>query len=139
MLTWKFLAPVMAALIGTGITATATTLVEKAGFSCTVPWYTDTTCGLSKLSIPPDGQLWILVHAVTRKGEKWKFPCPVFTIYDATNNKQQDEPYDFMCDQGLARYQNPSREKEQIVYVRVNVKEQKDIDIRGSYEIYKIK
>lgn len=133
MLTWKLLVPVAAAFMGAGISATA--VVQQMGFSCTVPWYTDTTCGIPKLTIPPDGKLRIVVTAVTKNGQKWAGSCPVFNFYDAKTDKFLTYS-DFLCDGGVGGYDNPSKYRDQVVYVRVNVGENKDVDVRGDLKIY---
>jgi hypothetical protein len=137
MLTWKLFAAVTVAFIGSGITAAA--VVQKAGFSCTVPWYTDTIC-IHKIAIPSNTQLQILVDSVTVKdtGEKYTFRCPVFNIYDADNGKWQME-YRSMCETGTAIYDNPFKYKEQIVYVRANVEDTTTVNINGRYTIYTYK
>ena len=132
MLAWKLLVPVAAALIGTGITAT--TVVQKAGFSCIVPWYTDTSCGIPKLSIPPKGQLQINVDAVTKDGKKYDGVCPTVTFYDAKNDKERNSCSN-TCDRGLCTTQNPSNETDKLVYVRFSTGygELYSVDVRGSW------
>lgn len=133
MLTWKLVVPIAAVVMGGGISAT--TVVQQLGFSCTVPWYTDTTCGIPKITVPPSGKMRIEVVAVTKNGEKWSHPCPVFSYYDAKTDKEVG--YDkHMCDGGLGAYDNPSKDRDQVIYVRVNVGEQKDVDIRGNLKVY---
>lgn len=134
MLTWKLLVPVAAAFMGAGISATA--VVQQMGFSCTVPWYTDTTCGIPKLTIPPKGHAEIEVIAVTKNGQKWTGLCPTFYYYDAKTDKEVG--FDkHMCDGGLGGYVNPSNDSDVVIYVRVNVGENKDVDVRGNLKIFK--
>ena len=133
MFTWKLLVPVAAAFMGAGISALA--VVQQLGFSCTVPWYKDTTCGIPKLTIPPKGYAQIEVVAVTKNGEKWTGLCPVFNYYDAKTDKLLHFNTS-MCDGGLGGYVNPSKDSDAVIYVRVNVGENKDVDIRGNLKVF---
>lgn len=132
MLAWKLLVPVAAVLIGGGITAT--TLVQKGGFACVVPWYRDTSCGIPTLSIPPKGQLKIIVDAVTKDGKKYTEVCPTVKIFDAKTDKDlKKDDCEYMCDNSMCTYDNPSKETDQLVYVRFSGRELENVDVRGSF------
>jgi hypothetical protein len=134
MAAWKLLVPLATVVTGGGIVAT--TLVSKFAFSCIVPWHSDTTCGIPKMSLPPGGGVFLEVKAVTKDGKKWDGACPIVAFYDAASDKQLHQR-EFMCENFRADYMNPSTDKDQLVYVRINVKEKKDVDIRGEVRIVK--
>jgi hypothetical protein len=134
MLSWKLLAPVAVALVGGGITAT--TLVSQLGFSCIVPWYKDTTCGIPPMTLPPGGQLQVLINAVTKNGQKYDRICPIVRAFDAKNDKEVGGKCD-ACNNALCPFDNPSRNAEQVVYVKFSTRTTEEVDLRGECRVVK--
>lgn len=135
MRTWNLISGVGVAIVAAWLAVT--NLAYAAEFTCKVPWYTDTTCGIPKFSIPPDGNLTIEVYTVKKDGYDFTRVCPVFQIFDVNNGDRLLATLDDMCAGKSKTYHNPMKATEQIVSLRVNVKQGNDIDITGRYTVTK--
>ncbi len=131
----NLLSGVGVAIVGAWLAVTS--LAQAAEFSCTIPWYTDTDCGLPKLSIPPEGKLTIELYTVTKDGQDFTERCPFFQVLDVNNNNIELTKPMKVCAKTAATYQNPMKTTEQIVSLRFNIKQGNNIHITGKYTVTK--
>jgi hypothetical protein len=134
MRTWT-----MAFVVGVGLLTAGLTVASRAWaaeFSCRIPWYGGTDCGIPKFTIRAQEQLTFGMTSVKIAGKDLDKPCPVIELFDVNNNDTLLVSFD-VCVGTPKTYQNKNKETDQTVRVRINIARTNDVDIQGSYKISK--
>jgi hypothetical protein len=134
MRTWT-----MALMAGLGLLTAGITVASRAWaaeFSCKIPWYGGTDCGIPKFTIRAQEKLTVGMTSVKIAGKELDDPCPFIELFDINNNDTLLDSLE-LCVGKPKTYQNKNKETDQTVRVRINISKNKDVDIQGSYKIGK--